>query len=224
MAYSKPHYLVTCGGTMAGNETWQTGARYYSGDNATAEQLQNNLEAVSASDMYDDVAEIFSYSSVSFPNTTKVGWLKVAAVKTDGLYQGDAAYFTDATPTVGFDAATRLPNQISMCVSLWSGQQLGKGNYGRMFWPGIAGTVGTDGLWSAGVGTTWGANFAAMLLAWAGELATVALPNMYLAIMTQGLTPQNKRVTKLRVGRVPDTQRRRRNALGESYVDTAYAG
>ena len=53
-------------------------------------------------------------------------------------------------------------------------------------------------------------------------LTAAGVSDLQLSIMAQGATPQNKAVAWIRVGRVPDTQRRRRNALVESYVDTAW--
>lgn len=223
MAYSRQHYLVTIGGTLAGNEIWQTGARYCSTTSYTDAQFVSALASISAQDIYDDAASVFGYSSWPFPNTSKLAWAKVAAIGADGAYLTDPVFYNDATPTTGYGSASRLPNQISLGVSLWSGQTLGKGNYGRMYWPGLMASVETDGRWDASMGTALGANISAMLTAWAGEVSTVGVAAGQLSIMTQGATPQNKSVEWVRIGRVPDTQRRRRNSLVESYVDTAVA-
>lgn len=224
MTYSKPHYLVTIGGTMAGNELWQTGARFCGTGTPSASEFVAGLAVISASDIYDDAAAVISAGpSWAFPNTTKIAWAKVAAVGTDGRYLSDAIVFNDATPTAGVGTTGRLPNQVALGISLWSGQTLGKGNYGRMYFPSVMASVETDGRWDAGMGTALGANVEAMLNAWEGELQTAAgVSDLQLSIMAQGATPQNKAVAWIRVGRVPDTQRRRRNALVESYVDTAW--
>lgn len=223
MPYSRPHYLVTIGGNLAGGEHWQTGARYCSLTTYTTTEIQANLANIGVQDIYDDAAAVISYSGIPFPNTTTLAWAKVAAIGTDGHYLGDPIVYTDPTPTTGYGTTGRMPNQVAITASLWSGQVLGKGNYARMYWPGLMAGVETDGRWSSSVGTGLGANIGAMLTAWAGEISTVSVAAGQCSIMTNATNPTNKSVEWVRIGRVPDTQRRRRRSLVEGYVDTAVA-
>lgn len=134
--------------------------------------------------------------------------VKVAAIGTDGDYLAEPAVRELAVPGEGTGA--QIPPQLTQVVSWWSGQNLGKANYGRVYLPyskldltdetPFCTTAGATGLAAEGV---------AYLNA-IEDVLTVAP-----AIMsTTGIT---KQIAAVRVGNVVDTQRRRRNRLRETY-------
>lgn len=218
--YERQHYLVTIGGTLAGGEIWQTGCRFASLDAHTDQDFRDELPNIGVQDIYDDAATLFTLAN-TWPTTTVVRWAKVAAIGTNGLYLRDPILYESPTGQAG-PLGTKNPNQICLVASLWTGSTFGKGNYGRMYFPGPGEDVGTDGRWNDTRTDAWAAAIETMLQAWAGEVSTVGIAAGQLSIMAQGVTPATNAVNWIRVGRVPDTQRRRRNDLVEDYSDVAH--
>lgn len=143
--------------------------------------------------------------------------IKVSAVGVDGKYLTDPRVFTAPANTKGNQGAV-LP-QSTVCVSLRSGSSFGKANYGRAYLPHTlmpiaAGTPYADD--PAVIGAKNGA------LEWVNQVNTVAKaidPGYRVHIMSNGSTGPGaaKPVTRVGVGDVIDTQRRRRNNLKETY-------
>jgi hypothetical protein len=165
-------------------------------------------------------------SNVRWADYSRLVGLKLAVIKTDGKYAFDPFVYTDPTPASG--NATDVVPQCSVVVSLWSGDTLGSGNYGRMYLPHTALDLGA----AAPVATTaTAAGFATQMNTALVELddAINALPegdiaNIHPYIMTQVAGQQPKLVSKIRVGRVNDTQRRRAQNLVEDYQTTSFGG
>ena len=104
------------------------------------------------------------------------------------------------------------PPQVAIVVGLLTGVP-GASGRGRMYWPGVGAAVNTAGKTTA-AGSTTATNLAATLEAMATP--TGPLETGVLALVSQELgtvTP----VTSIRIGDVLDTQRRRRDALVETY-------
>lgn len=216
MTYAKSHYLVTVGGALPGNEIWQTGMRWCPGDNPSDATLVGNLASIGVEDIYDDAAAIISGASYQWPAETSIAWAKVAAVDTAGEYLTDAILYQDPSPTVGVHSGVTFPNQIALAVTTWSGQRLGKGNYGRMYWPAPFAVLDSGGRISSAYATVYAGLFADLVDAWSGEVGTVSVPG-YAAIMSQAVGTPTKKIEAIRVGRVLDTQRRRRNNVAEDF-------
>lgn len=140
---------------------------------------------------------------------------KSAAIGTDGHYLSDPTLITD-TPVPG--SKQGVPAQATTVCSLRSGSTLGKGNYGRIYWPYSlpAQTNDTPYLTTA-VHSALADNFATMLGAVEAEVEDATIGNPVLVIASKVGAGLNKRVAQVAVGRVTDTQRRRRNALTENY-------
>ena len=117
---------------------------------------------------------------------------------------------------------TSLPPQVALCVSLWSGQRFGRGNRGRLYLPTPSASVGDSGLVDAGA-VGFLRNVMARLLQ---DLTSAmqAAPNLgdvVPVIVSAGGTgttpapPITRAIEQIAVGRVLDTQRRRRRSLEE---------
>lgn len=141
--------------------------------------------------------------------------LKAAGLQTDGTYAYDAITRPISPLTGG--GSNVLP-QASVVLSLRSGSALGKGNYGRMFIPhsrlqqnaGAFGASETAAAAFAAKGATFITGVNSALDAGGSGLSV--------RIMGQtGGVGTAKEVTQVAVGRITDTQRRRRNALPEQY-------
>lgn len=127
-----------------------------------------------------------------------------------------------AVPSPAFGSgSSRLVYQSSVCVSLATGTPGGRGR-GRIYWPATGAGVDTttlrlDSTLRAGVLAGTKSYFEAITGAIDGLIAGGT------ALMVFSRTaPDLYPVNRLRVGDVIDTQRRRRDALAETYVSVDY--
>ncbi len=108
------------------------------------------------------------------------------------------------TPVRG--TAQEIPPQCTVAVTLWSGETIGTTNYGRMYLPHSSLNLGGNPYGGTDDQGTVATNAAAFL-------AAVAQPLYKPAVM--GTNGRTRFVDFVRVGRVVDTQRRRREQLDE---------
>jgi len=143
--------------------------------------------------------------------------LKLARIGPNGLYREDA--IVDEFPAVQFAGGTTLsfPFQVALAISLDTGQR-GPRKRGRVYLPTPSVGLETDGQFGASSAEGFRNRFATFLnnLNNAGGLDANA-PNVTIA-SSFGF---NTDVTSIRVGRVLDTQRRRRRSLPEDYTAPA---
>lgn len=213
MAYTRDHLYVTFGGSLPGGEEWQTGARYApqgAGPSFTGWDL------ISVADCYTATAALWTALAAFTSTDTYLSWLKIAAIKTDGLYDREPKVYEDTTPNAGgstyFNAL-----QVAVVASLRSGQTLGRANYGRMYLP-IGSLSRTSGspYFPASQATTIATAVKTWLQAVEGEVSTAGMAYEP-AVMSSLGSGTTKPVTRVEVGRVMDTQRRRRNRIPELY-------
>lgn len=123
-----------------------------------------------------------------------------------------------ASPGLG---GLTMPPQSAIVTSLRTDVPGGSGR-GRIYWPNLAGTLGTDGRMLAANITTFLTDMKAYLTGIRTDLAT-AFPTIGfdLAIRSR-TTSSTPHVTRLQVGNVVDTQRRRRDTLPENYQATTF--
>ncbi len=153
---------------------------------------------------------------ISWADYSAVTGIKIAAIGTDGHYLTDPV--TVELPGIADGSAVGIIPQSTVVLSLRSGFTLGKGNYGRMYLP--HSTTGTEtGTPRSSVAIASG--FADHAAEWLSEFVTdinaETTATVFPAIMSQAAGTPSKGVTQVAVGRVTDTQRRRRNRLDEDY-------
>jgi hypothetical protein len=127
------------------------------------------------------------------------------------------------TPIAGADVSSGHPPQIALVASLLAGTTKGVGQPGRMYFPGVAASVDPTGhiasSYPISIATTLAAFFAAIN-------GSVDRPGAVINASAGGtganIAPAvNREITDVKVGNVYDTQRRRRNALVETYSSHA---
>ena len=123
------------------------------------------------------------------------------------------------TPQVG-GAAPRLTAQDAVVASIRT-NTAGASGRGRIYWPALGGTVGTNGRLSSPANTTLAADFKAYLNGIATDLGTSFVGISFNLSVRSKTTHTTPHATRIQVGNTIDTQRRRRDNLPESYASVA---
>lgn len=215
MAFSNKVNRVTLHGTaFNGEEIWNTG--FYIGSVGADAALPTELMASRINSFWQT---FFQGSNTKISNAYLAYGVKVARLNTDGTTEADSVKYFDApTPYAGNASTSPYPPQIALVATLVTATARGLGAKGRMYLPGI--TAGLDT--NAKVSATDRANIATNLAAmFNGINADADVPGTVMTASFGRVSPAtvgvNQVITSVRVGNVYDTQRRRRNALVESY-------
>lgn len=167
-------------------------------------------------DVWDPLVTFHQLATLAIKQECKLRWVKYALIGTDGKYLLDAWEYTPASPISGsYTGASSVPPQVSIAVTLWSGYKLGKGNYGRFYIPWPANVpVAADGRMTSGTAQAI-CGYAKTLLEALNTAVKATFSNTgpSLCIVSQVTNPRAAK--KVRVGRVMDTQSRRREKLLE---------
>jgi hypothetical protein len=144
--------------------------------------------------------------------------LEVRDDATDGLI--GISIQASTTPVAG-TATSVLPAQAAVVASLMTNTPGGRGR-GRIYWPATGVQLATTGRISLPAPGVLVADFKTYFAAMDTALTT-AFPTIAFDLAVRSKTSRTTpHVTRLRVGNVVDTQRRRRDALPESYSALAY--
>lgn len=171
-----------------------------------------------ASDLYDTMGVLLVTAGLHWAVYSSLTDVKIAAIDTAGHYLADPVIFSSVAPDVGDDVAV-LP-QSTVVGSLRTDTTLGAANYGRMYLPHTKLELAT-GQASANTTVT-----GLVSIAFGGFIAAVnAITNVgpepsVVSIMSALGAGTAKPVTRVAIGSVTDTQRRRRNRIPEVYSFT----
>lgn len=191
-------------------EIWTTG--FYMAPNFGSATLAGDL----AQKIAPAWQTFFTSAGSSVSNKYRTLSIKANLVGTDGkqITNPTQEYFYPA-PIVGANAAAPLPPQITLVASLRTTLPRGLATHGRMYLPGINAGVDADARIAGGTRTTIAAGFQTFLNA--VNAIGVGGGNFVHVASFKG-TGIDRPVTKLLLGDLYDTQRRRKNALTEQYT------
>lgn len=225
MSYTTNHLHVTVGGTAPALEIWQFGMRFA----PTALNLDPFGEGIADVDMAaleDAVDGLFSDTVDGLHNfiadDVAATWVKVAKIKTDGHYDGDALLRTFTTPKVG-GSTSRVALQTSVCVSLRTDVRRGHGTHGRLYLPDIYWTRTQNEQ-----GTTTSQQNAVLnamntfLNSVDSALGTAPAHDWSLSNFSKLGAGVTRPVTRILVGSMLDTISSRRGKPKENYVEMSY--
>lgn len=204
MPYPRQHTYVTWfGDAFSQAEEWQVGLRLDQPYEPPSTDTLNALDAAFAT---------LVGANVSFPAGRRYLGLKVAPQDVNGRYPDgvDATEFLRAVPLSG--AASVGYPQIALVLSLRTARSRGYASNGRMYIPSSLSPDAGTGLITASAAS----NAALAGAAFIGEVndAGAGVASVMSTVGTGRIEP----ITGVRVGRVMDTQRRRRNGLPETYT------
>lgn len=211
---------VILSGTMATSEVWSVGPAYNeSTDTVTWDQEagQAAADAIVARAVPLELRQLLSTAA----RLTKA---RIERRTDAGILIGAAeAPFT--TPPTGTDAPTKPP-QTSVVISLRTTVPGSRGR-GRLYWPALSGamTTGTVRLTNpapAAVASAASVYLDGIETDLKNSLHPVpSLIDLHLCVVSP-TTNTRTDITRIQVGDVLDTQRRRRDKLAEAYADTVY--
>lgn len=160
---------------------------------------------------------------LTFPGTVRFDQVRCYHLGETGLTEHlGVANFTDVR---GSSSAPSLPPQCAVCVSLYaySASEFnphGRKGRGRFYLPPIAATLDTPGTLSSAVHTRLANWIGDVLNDFEGKfISDGIIGDGFLHLCVIGSDGINQRVERARVGKVIDTQRRRRGRLDEAYID-----
>lgn len=206
MAFPRNHALLTFfGDGYSGVEIWNTTLRL----DGTTVPNETQLEACATA-----FQTLWNDGTLASPSSRRFLGVKWAPQDTQGRYPdgSDSIEFLLADPDPGTTGGG-YP-QIALTLSLRTARSRGYASNGRMYLPSsrevsvASGQIdATQALALASVGAQFIADIAEVGLGTPAVMSTVGAGRI-------------EAVTGVRVGRVMDTQRRRRNALDEAYTET----
>jgi hypothetical protein len=162
----------------------------------------------------------FLRSSSCICSAAKLSFAKLNAVDLNGHYIDPTTnVYYWPTPVGGGNGATMFPQQCSWAISLTTGLQRGPAHRGRFYSPMPNPPLNTaDGLTSSALALGAAQSAAALVIAVADTPGLDALYPWKVLVMSKvGNSGATHPVTGVEVGRVIDTQQRRRNQLHEDY-------
>ena len=216
MAYAYKVNRVTISGTsFGGEEEWSTGFfhGYETGD------CEEPTEA-DCTEIGGHWQTFFTTTSTKVNNNWKTTQIKMSTLNTDGSTDLDSVkYYNYPTPISGAFSTNNYPPQISLVGTMKSTLARGLASKGRMYLPGIGATVDTNGR----IASTDSLAICTNLRLFLFECGQIAGNNNVPVLASFGRTAPligagvTKAIAAVQVGNVYDTQRRRRNALTETY-------
>jgi hypothetical protein len=207
---------VTLSGQMLGGaEEWQTG--FYMG---SAEADAPVPTQAFADVVRDKWTTVFTTAANGFSDAYTFNAVKAVRLAKDGRYDGtDIAQSFPAAAVVGGSFGSVMPPQLALVATLIGGSGKGLGGKGRMYLPGIRFNVDGAGHIAEGACQTLATNLAKFF----NDInASFDAPGRAINVSrghkaALGIGARNVKINGVRVGNVYDTQRRRRNALAETY-------
>lgn len=219
MTYDRQSTYLTWGGTIgeAGDETWQCGVHLALNPSLDGPGLPTVAELES---LMTDTLDDFHVDPVNrIGSFVKLAFVKAASLDPDGHYTANPVIYELDTIVSGPADPCRGGPQLAACVTLWSGQTLGKANYGRFYYPGWEAQIQAG---SGRVVANDQANFANSAIQLVTDINTWAASALSstarVRIMSKLGGGTTKRAAIVRVGDVKDTQQRRRRQIDEIYL------
>ena len=226
MAYSQPFLKLTFGGFQAGGQDiWTCGINLAITHGEAVQLIPEN--AVNAFNAYaDDIAPdistiigtYISHGDMDVPASASLDWIKLAVIGTDGQYLADSQTW-EVTGVNGGLTRAYIP-QVALVMTLASNKRADPGKYSRFYLPTVVPT-GSTSYRPSRTGAK-AVRTAAMIEALRRRVRGALIDyEIYPAAVTSSPkhTGEYLPITRVRVGDVFDTQRRRRNKIGETYQE-----
>lgn len=221
MAYASQQLYLTWGGTLGAtgtSEIWQCGIHLAPIVAGGVVGPPNQAQADAARTL---LGLYHGGDQLPICNAARLDWVKIAHLDLAGDYLSDPV--VSETPAGTGVQGSKTPGggpQLAVAVTLASGSSFGKANYGRFYLPWSLPATDATGRYPSNEATGIAQQTVSMLsdmqaLIEANKTSGGILDVTNMSSVGGGT---NKRVLEVRVGRVVDTQRRRRNRINEAPV------
>jgi hypothetical protein len=207
--FDSAHHYVQWGGTLPGGDDWSCGLRMTPVGAGTATNDPAMMTGVAAA-----IEAFHAAAGAQVGPGAKLTFSKMNAVGVDGHYLSLLTQeHVHASVAGGGSGANTPANQIALVVTLETGFARGPAHRGRFYLPLPMITPGSDGRIATGSRDPVVTAAAAFLTA-LNAVSAGAKVGVY---SRKSGAAAHRIVTSMSVGRVLDTQRRRRNKLVEAY-------
>lgn len=213
------YYRLNVQGTLGSGEKWSVNPCFLTDATAPPDHALLQAAATAAADV-DVPGNLAAAKSIQAPVTGVR--LEVRSASHDLLDAAEAAFTGSQTG----GSAPQMPPQTSVVLSLRT-QAVGASGRGRLYWPGLGLTIASPSLRIPSGNRD---PIAADAVTWLGDLQTALQDGvngatgfqvLALAVISRSTSAVNA-VNRIMVGDVFDTQRKRRDALAESYKTVTY--
>jgi hypothetical protein len=225
--FDRNHLQLTWGGKLPGGEDWSCSLKLADGRTGSLAAANDAfLATVNVADavngyIKDAILAFHTRVATNISAAAKLNYAKLALIGREGRYPDgeDSQEYVFANVGGGGPGGTTPPNQVALVVSLLTPYTRGPAHRGRFYLPlPIIPVSTTDGLISAADANAV-AGSAKTFLEDLSDVPGLDLPSSPgVVVMSRKSGAATTRiVTGVEVGRVLDTQRRRRRSLPESY-------
>lgn len=219
MAYPYSFIKLTFGGDLRDtDEVWACG--FHIG-RESANTTQNDLENIGSIQLqviWDAIANFHSNGANDVPTNMRLQWVKMAAVGTNGKYLGAPVEHIYSTARSGSNTKGFIPS-TAVVYTLVADKFKDPGKYNRFYLPTTPPTA-SNGHKLTSAETEDRATSLANIVNDINAALAVEFSGLRVRIVSQK-TNIYRQVSSVRVGDIIDVQRRRRNALRESYNEHA---
>jgi hypothetical protein len=174
-----------------------------------------------ANDMFTDWSAWMVATDSKVSNHVRLDGLKLYSVGTNGRIDEDPVEAEVAAPVAGYVNAGTHPWQVSMVMTLVAGTR-GKGRFGRIYLPPQGFSIDNSGLVSSSELSGMFNTTKTLLTALSNRPGLDT--DFKLVVAGRTGTGTLRPVTQVKMGRVADTQRRRRRSLDEAYLVGDFEG
>lgn len=207
--FDSAHLYVQWGGKLPGNEQWSCGFRMRKKSGGAMDSGAGLLAGIAGA-----IAVYHAGSPAPISQAAKLSFVKVNAIGIDGRYSGDGtneATYADVPGSV--TGAPAFPNQIAWAVSLTTGFSRGTAHRGRFYLPLPQVALASDGRVAEASADDCRTATTTLI-----TNVNAVNADYEVAVFSRKVgAPGHRKVTGAEVGRVLDTQRRRRRSLVEDY-------
>lgn len=219
MAYAWTYIKLSWGGSMAdGEEIWTCGLHFANQNADVLGGAWTSIDETVMSDIAEAISTMHGTSGLSIPQDVRLEWVKVALIGRDGRYEKAPKEHIYPIFKPGGTTGAYIP-QVATVVTLQSDKYKDPGKFNRYYVPSLGPT---------GSGDYKHTKAKTDSIAEANSTMLNELNNIFDGLSGQmGLraaavnqrTASYEYITKVKVGSILDTQRRRRNKLVEEYSE-----
>lgn len=216
MPYPRSFYKVSFSGVLTGTEEiFNFGFHLTTPTSALTNTDWNGITDLVLQDTASAMVTSFQQSYMRVPSAYELTSLKVAWIGTDGMYL-EAPKEIQITNGQGGVSNTAYAPQLATVVTLVANKWKDPGKYNRFYVPSV-GLSGEGGRLSPTDALTLASEYATTLKSIEGYFRTSNDNIRLVAMSNSGSNGSSLEIVQVMVGRIIDTQRRRRNKLEEDY-------